>query len=58
MARQLSQQGSAHALDRKGERRVFRYGQVSALHHTLNKRPLISAFNLLLQRIDIRLRVA
>ena len=58
MARQLSQQGSAHALDRKGERRVFRYGQMSALHHALNKRPLVGTFDLFLQRVDIRLRVA
>ena len=58
MARQLSQQGSAHALDRECERRVFRYGQVSALHHTLNKRPLVGTFDLFLQRVDIRLRVA
>ena len=58
MARQLSQQSSAHTLDRERERRVFRYGQMSALHHALNKRPLIGAFNLLLQRVDIRLRVA
>ena len=58
MARQLGKQGAAHTFDCERERRVFRYGQVSALHHTLNKRPLIGAFNLLLQRIDIRLRVA